>query len=1088
MKISYTTPTLPLLAPAPSFTDGVEHAVVSLDGLWRVRHGRPLQTMLADSGAADEPIAIPSATNAQRQFATMRKSAYLCLRELAIPENWRQKKLFLRFEAVNGFCEVYIDGVLVGGHKNPFLAFGFDITPYVQGKSSVTLAVCVEEGKDKVSAFATGGILRSVALYVLPAVYCTALRAVTLFDSQFRKATVSITYGLSQPNTDTVVHARLLDPFGLPAAEGVLPALQGKAETQGTLDVPNPLCWDAEHPHLYTLQVEVSTGGKLTQRLTKRIGLRQIDRAGNRLTVNGQEVKLRGACRHEIAPTSGRCLTPELIREDVALFREANCNYIRTSHYPPSEYFLDLCDEAGLYVEDELPLAFIARSLDYTQRDPAQTDRYLSVFADIYARDCNHPSVLMWSLCNESFGGYNFDVMHRFAQTLDPTRPTKFSYPMTIPEEHLPVDIWSIHYSEYSMDPSEKRDNVSVPGAPGKDMPVLHDEFVHVPCYNRAEHRRDPNVRNFWGEGLKRFWDKIWVTPGALGGAIWAGIDETDIYTGGETRLEWGIIDIWRRKKPEHYTTRKAYSPLVVAPLPTASGAPLLLHMENRFCHTNLNEVTVHWQYNGQNGSVRGPFAPPCGNAQLALPATAAPGQTLWLTCEDARGVQVDEYLFTPLEASLAHAAAEQTPLILQDADAITVTGAHFSVRFSKKTCLVEWGEVDGERILTGGPCLHMPYFRLGAWQPESIEAAPEATAVRVSIRGAYKNAAQVAFTLRITPDGTLETFYTVEKLLRQLPHAEKLRVGVDCGGLDELGVFFLAPPQADSFAWKRRGMHSWYPSDHIARNEGVAHRFSAGSTFGQRPAIAWSEEMRSDILNGKYDVDYKGTNDFRSLKTEILSAHIYAETGHAALGAHSNGTHSVRLEVEEPKDLLCFATSEAVKRTGTWTAVEDLRGSRSGTELWSNEPGACVQLGFTGTGVVWYGPVDTVYGIARVWLDDVLVENSLSQRVAGVDFPGSAAGYDKKYNYPVYSVSGLPQGAHTLRIEVTGEKANDAGDSYIVLDHFRILRKRGEEAIRFIVCNDYNYPHIAWGNYCKPAIMLADGYANKVTLQLERR
>src|SRR5699024_278811 len=116
---------------------------------------------------------------------------------------------------------------------------------------------------------------------------------------------------------------------------------------------------------------------------------------------------------------------------------------------------------------------------------------------------------------------------------------------------HEPVDVWSIHYTNQDVDLSEKRDNVSVGLMEGKDVPVIHDEYAHIPCYNREEHRRDPNVRNFWGESIKKFWDKIWNTKGALGGAIWAGIDETDVYSSGNTQLEWGIIDIWRRRKPE---------------------------------------------------------------------------------------------------------------------------------------------------------------------------------------------------------------------------------------------------------------------------------------------------------------------------------------------------------------------------------------------------------------------------------------------------------------------------------------------------------------------------------------------------------
>lgn len=208
---------------------------------------------------------------------------------------------------------------------------------------------------------------------------------------------------------------------------------------------------------MYTLEMTLLEEGREIECIRRKTGLRKLTKKGNRLFVNHREVKLRGACRHEISPKAGRALTRELIEQDVALFKEANCNYIRTSHYPPSEYFLELCDENGIYVEDELALAFIARTLPYTQRDPEQTGRYLSHFTEVLARDYNHPSVIIWSLCNESFGGSNFDLLNRYVHRKDPTRLTKFSYPMTIREEHEMPDIWSIHYSEYDTDLAKKK-------------------------------------------------------------------------------------------------------------------------------------------------------------------------------------------------------------------------------------------------------------------------------------------------------------------------------------------------------------------------------------------------------------------------------------------------------------------------------------------------------------------------------------------------------------------------------------------------------------------------------------------------------
>ena len=121
---------------------------------------------------------------------------------------------------------------------------------------------------------------------------------------------------------------------------------------------------------------------------------------------------------------------------------------------------------------------------------------------------------------------------------------------------------------------------------------------------------------------------------------------------------------------------------------------------------------------------------------------------------------------------------------------------------------------------------------------------------------------------------------------------------------------------------------------------------------------------------------------------------------------------------------------------------------------MWAKKPGCAAEFSFDGTGVIWYGPVDLVCGCARVYVDNVLMDARIIQRVAGVDFPGSADGYDKKFHYPLYSVEGLLQGRHTIRIEALGEGTVDSQDTYIILEKFRILKEGYSEPIRFYINN----------------------------------
>lgn len=1194
-------PPIPALVPKPDFCVQAETPAICLDGMWHL-----LQTPEPDRFAVTPgtegymPVPVPSWNDPLRQPGFC--GAYIYKTTVPVTPEMRTSRVVLRMEGVNGFATVYINGIKAAEHKNAFLTWNAEITSLIRGCDSFELAVAVDERKETVSAFGHGGLLHSVWLYLLPSSFFRAVHTTTTFDTAWKNAELRIDYsidtanfrsdsgntiltsasiptagGTSNPDagaptaeaplTSLSIRGILTDPAGNTVAEGcfeepIAPAAAPSRLTK-TLAITSPLSWDAEHPRLYTLTLELFSGSALLERVSHPFGFRQLTRNGNRLFVNGKEVKLRGSCRHEVTARSGRCLTPELIEEDVRLFKEANCNYIRTSHYPPSEYFLTLCDRYGIYVEDEMALAFIARSLDYTQQDPLQTQRYLSHFADLVARDYSHPSVIIWSLCNESFGGVNFDLLNRFAKSTDPTRVTKFSYPMTMREEYEPVDIWSIHYSNYDADLAERRDNVSVGGAFGKTMPVIHDEYVHVPCYNRTEQRRDPYVREFWGQSLAHFWAKIWRTEGALGGAIWAGIDETDIYDGGNTCLEWGIIDLWRRKKPEHYATRKAYSPVVLRGVNSLTeeiaaewnepSAPvrlsvsgnqtvMTLRAENRFCHTSLDETTIRgWCFHAadlddrsiENCCLAKPRAlssftaagqeigciKPFESGDLTLPINPD-ADFLYLEWYDACGQQIDEFLIPISDESATTTADSDAPvfagasagsLIFIDsaADALTIRitnlpgndptakssdrSAADTVRivFNPETGLLSSVSRNEKMSVTAGPTLHVPYLKLPAWESDSFAFKQETDCVHVTSRGHYGDKASVTWHFAISSNGSMTIRCVIDRLSALLPPQIKLRVGVDCGGLDELGFTLETAPGADRVHWNRTGEWSIYPEDSIGRCSGTAVKgFGVSDEFGRAPSHPWKDDLRHDILNGRFDPGINGSNDFCAMKPNLRNAVIDSESSQTApiriLPAAGSEPLHLRAEVSFPSDCVFFCQDTRIRYSGSWYAMTDCSIESSGHEMWSNEAGAKAEIPFTGTGIVWYAPVDVNYGKARVWVDGKPADRLINQRIDGVDFPGSSAGFDKKYHYPVFSVTGLENGPHTLTIEVLGTHAADSCDSYIVLEEFRVLAPdtASRQPLLLHLLKDFNFPHLSWGNRMKPAIRPTDGETMEAVLK----
>lgn len=362
----------------------------------------------------------------------------------------------------------------------------------------------------------------------------------------------------------------------------------------------HPKLWDAEHPNLYTLKIRLLVNGEVQQENVQKIGIREITYGGqngtdkNKIYVNGSAVKLRGVCRHDVSHLYGRSLTKEDIYHEILTYKKNNVNFIRTSHYPAEEYLLKVCDELGIYVEQENAACFKGANNFEIYNAP---QAFLQSFAEMIESARNHACVILWSLANESNfeKTYAFRAEFDYVKQVDTSRPVIFSYPHLVRTKPLPYDVRSKHYAK-------------VTGKLGdKDCPLLHDEFAHVACYNVARLQKDNSVREFWGESIRLGWERIFNTDGALGCAIWAATDDVFCLPPGTSEShqshsngpyagygEWGcIFDAFKREKPEAYLTKKAFTPVLVDESKTEFGKTVRLHVQNRFDHTDLKEVKM---------------------------------------------------------------------------------------------------------------------------------------------------------------------------------------------------------------------------------------------------------------------------------------------------------------------------------------------------------------------------------------------------------------------------------------------------------------------------------------------------------------
>ena len=558
-------------------------------------------------------------------FELKNNTEYYYRTTVHIPKDFAGCRCMLRFDGVYSNARVWVNNRYVRSHQGGFTTWYCDITEYAVPGGEVRLVVGIAdlEGDEpglyngnrrrplRDPSFASnyahhniGGILRDVSLMALPETYLARLHTDVAFDESFRDADLQIGVQVNSEEHDVTVKYTLLDAEGKECLGKEL-LLSGddcrKAEVT-VLEVSGPRYWDAEHPYLYTLRIELAAQGETQAVYKEKIGFREIWYSGkkgsdsNKVYVNGKQVKLRGTCRHDVNFRLGRSITEEEDWAEIRAYKEANINHVRTSHYPASRYFLEACDVLGMYVEQENAACFQGGWNGIAIH--CAPEDFTGEFAEMVERDRNRASILMWSLGNES--GFEDTEGYRrefdYIKAADQSRPVIFSYPFTVFSLPRPYDIYSMHYMD-----------VDAPMGLD-DIPVLHDEYMHISCYNLEELRRDPNVSNFWGESIQKAWDRIFETDGALGGDLWGGID--DIFYLPENVKEkwqnhskgkaagygpWGsVLDVHKRLKPEAYLTKKAYTPVRMEEEAVIfADGKMLIPVKNRYDHTNLNELTI---------------------------------------------------------------------------------------------------------------------------------------------------------------------------------------------------------------------------------------------------------------------------------------------------------------------------------------------------------------------------------------------------------------------------------------------------------------------------------------------------------------
>jgi len=617
--------------PRPDFADG-DWALITVPGNWelqgydkpiytnmpypfrfddpRARHGLPLeQTPREPWGAAlvPRPPLVPE-TNPTGCYRT----------EFTIPRDWRGRRVLIHFGAVESAGYIWLNGEPVGYTQDSKLDAEFDLTAFIRpGKN--TLAVQVMRWSDGTyledqDYWHLSGIQRSVFLMAKPEAGIRDFKIRATLDEQCRNGRLAAWCWIREvPMLNTYrVRFRLLDDAGRQVVPKTVAFVSGTSPMYRdggnperlagaaniALEIPSPRPWSAETPNLYTLTMSVlAPDGRELDHESCRIGFRRLEiNAAGVVTLNGRRLLIRGVDRHDHDPDTGRALTVARMRAEIIAMKQLNFNAVRTSHYPDDPRWYDLCDELGLYLVDETDLEThgIGAALS---NDPEWAEAYLERAKRMVLRDKNHPSILFWSLGNESGIGPHHAAMAAWIRRYDPTRLVQYE----------------------GCDPGPDVSDLRVPMYPNLDwvaetLSNPRDPRPMIMCeYAYAKSNSSGNFHKFWElvERLPRFqggfvWDwsdKALTKVLPDGRRVWAygGDFGEDVVDPEPPMCLNGVVQPDLTPHPGAWEIKNVQAPVRARAKDLAKGEVTIV---NRYLAQDLGHLLIRWELT-EDGEVR---------------------------------------------------------------------------------------------------------------------------------------------------------------------------------------------------------------------------------------------------------------------------------------------------------------------------------------------------------------------------------------------------------------------------------------------------------------------------------------------------
>ena len=645
-------------------------------------------------------------------------------RTITIPADWTGKQVIAHFGSVTSNIYLWVNGQYVGYAEDAKVAAEFDVTPYIHSGENLiafqTFRWCDGSYHEDQDFWRLSGVGRSCYLYAQDkAEHIQDIRITPDLINNYKDGTLAVKIWAVGKSDARLT---LFDAAGKEVASQTVKSWQESQPKQGgvVLHVNNPQKWTAETPYLYTLKIEY--GHQVT---TQRVGFRKVEIKDAQLLVNGKPIYIKGVNRHEMDPDGGYVVSRERMIQDLQLMKRFNINAVRTCHYPDDPLWYDLCDEYGIYLcaeANQESHGFLYQNPS-PSKDPIFRQQIVERNQHNVAVNFNHPSVIIWSLGNETADSENFTAARQWILSQDQSRPIQYEPA----GEGANTDIFCPMYMMQWHCEGYAKDN-------RKQKPLIQCEYNHVMGNS--------------GGGLKEYWDLVRKYPKFQGGFIWDFVDQAlhgkdkqgrDIYTYGGDYNKYdpsdnnfncnGLVSPDRVPNPHMYETGYEYQNIWTEPVDITQGK---LRIRNEYFFRDLSNYVMDWTLlcDGRvvrSGQVEQISCAPQGTVEVTLPLGNCDGTGEYLLNVDYKLKNAEPLMQKGQTVAYQQLTVKPGTLALQDATAklpslkvkdskrdtlLSVTNDAVNIQFNKVSGFMVRYTVADRQLLGEGGVLRPNFWR----------------------------------------------------------------------------------------------------------------------------------------------------------------------------------------------------------------------------------------------------------------------------------------------------------------------------------------------------------------------------------------